>query len=69
MIQYKFLIEELLFNVNLVKVQISFDVWGRVYISIYEVERGSPRTFKVSIYMRGIVDFSTDLEYIEYFPS
>jgi len=26
MIQYKFLIEELLFNVNLVKVQISFDV-------------------------------------------
>jgi len=30
-------------------------------------ERGSLRTFKVSIYMRGIVDFSTDLEYREYF--
>jgi len=27
----------------------------RVYISISDVERGSPYGFKVSIYMRGIV--------------
>ena len=41
---------------------------GCIYLST--MSRGAPpRTFKVSIYMRGIVDFSTDLEYIEYFPS
>jgi len=39
-----------------------------VYISISDVERGSPVPSK-SVYMRRIVDFSTDLEYIEYFPS
>ena len=36
---------------------------------VADSDRGSPVPFKVSIYMRGIVDFSTDLEYIEYFPS
>ena len=51
------------YEIDNLKIQTSFDMWGRVYISIYDVERGSPRTIKVSIYMRGMVDFSTYMEY------
>ena len=40
------------------------------YINVSVIVLGSPtRTFKVSIYMRGIVDFSTYMEYIEYYSS
>ena len=34
---------------------------------VADSDRGSPVPFKVSIYMRGIVDFSTYMEYIEYY--
>ena len=51
------------------KVQISFDVWGRVYIYLPNSNEPPPVPFKVWIYMRGIVDFSTYMEYREYYSS
>jgi len=36
---------------------------------VADCDRGSPRTFKVCINMREIVDFSTYMEYIEYYSS